>query len=77
METYQPFYRQAAEENHALLAEVGQWFYALSPTLHIDAANGVHPNEAGRQLAAEAIAEVLLNRLIITKSQDLEYTRNI
>ena len=53
-------YRQAARENHALLAEVGQRFYDLSPTHPLYAADGVHPNEAGTQLAAEVIAETLL-----------------
>ena len=40
-------YRQAAQENHALLAEVGQRFYDLSPTHPLYAADGVHPNEGG------------------------------
>ena len=53
-------YRQAAQENRALLAEVGQRFYDLSPTHPLYAADGVHPNEAGTQLAAEVIAETLL-----------------
>lgn len=52
--------RQAAEENHALLAEVGKRFYEFSPTHHLYAADGVHPNEAGSQLAAEVIAKTLL-----------------
>ena len=53
-------YRQAAQENHALLAEVGQRFYDLSPTHPLYAADGVHPNEAGTQLAAEVLAETIL-----------------
>lgn len=52
--------RQAAEENHALLAEAGKRFYEFSPTHHLYAADGVHPNEAGSQLAAEVIAKTLL-----------------
>ena len=52
-------YRQAARENHALLAEVGQRFYDLSPTHPLYAADGVHPNEAGTQLAAEVLAETI------------------
>ena len=59
-------YRQAAEENHALLAEVGQRFYDLSPTHPLYAADGVHPNEAGTQLAAEVIAETLLTHKELT-----------
>lgn len=53
-------YRQAAQENHALLAEVGQRFYDLSPTHPLYAADGVHPNEDGTQLAAEVLAETIL-----------------
>ena len=59
-------YRQAAQENHALLAEVGQRFYDLSPTHPLYAADGVHPNEEGTQLAAEVIAETLLTHKELT-----------
>lgn len=52
-------YRRAAWENHALLAEVGQRFYALSATQNLYAGDGVHPNEAGARLAARTIAEVI------------------
>lgn len=53
-------YRQAARENHALLAEVGQRFYDLSPTHPLYAVDGIHPNEDGTQLAAEVLAETIL-----------------
>ena len=59
-------YRQAARENHALLAEVGQRFYDLSPTHPLYAADGVHPNEAGTQLAAEVLAETILTHKELT-----------
>lgn len=59
-------YRQAAVENHALLAEVGQRFYDLSPTHHLYAADGVHPNEEGTQLAAEVLAETILTHKELT-----------
>lgn len=59
-------YRQAAQENHALLAEVGQRFYDLSPTHPLYAADGVHPNEAGTQLAAEVLAETILTHKELT-----------
>ena len=59
-------YRQAAQENRALLAEVGQRFYDLSLTHPLYAADGVHPNEAGTQLAAEVIAETLLTHKELT-----------
>ena len=32
----------------------------LSPTRHLYAADGVHPNEDGTQLAAEVLAETIL-----------------
>ena len=59
-------YRQAAQENHALLAEVGQRFYDLSPTHPLYAADGVHPNEEGTQLAAEVLAETILTHKELT-----------
>ena len=58
--------RQAAQENHALLAEVGQRFYDLSPTHPLYAADGVHPNEEGTQLAAEVLAETILTHKELT-----------
>ena len=36
-------YRRAAQENNALLADVGARFYALAGTLDLYAADGVHP----------------------------------
>ena len=52
-------YRRAAQENEALLAEVGQRFYALSATQNLYAEDRAHPNEAGAWLAARTIAEVI------------------
>ncbi|BDF68139.1 hypothetical protein CE91St43_21110 [Oscillospiraceae bacterium] len=52
-------YRQAAQENNALLADVGQRFYELSHTQDLYAADGVHPNEAGSRIAAETLAAVI------------------
>ena len=52
-------YRKAAENNHALLAEVGRRFYELSDAKNLYAADGVHPNEEGSRLAAEIIATVI------------------
>ena len=51
--------RKAAENNHALLAEVGRRFYELSDAENLYAADGVHPNEQGSRLAAEIIAAVI------------------
>lgn len=52
-------YRKAALEHHALIADVGQRFYQLSPTEHLYAADGVHPNELGTRIAAQTIAAVI------------------
>lgn len=52
-------YQQAAEENHALLADVGQRFCELSEMQDLYAADGVHPNEIGTRIAAETIAAVI------------------
>lgn len=55
-------YRRAAQENHALLAEVGKQFYERSATENLYEADGSHPNEQGSRIAAETIAEVILSR---------------
>lgn len=52
-------YRKAAEENHALIADVGQRFYELSDTQELYAADGAHPNEWGSRMAADTIAAVI------------------
>ena len=52
-------YHKAALEHHALIADVGQRFYQLSPTEHLYAADGVHPNELGTRIAAQTIAAVI------------------
>lgn len=52
-------YHKAARENSALLADVGQRFYALSSTRNLYAADGVHPNEWGSRIAAETIAAAI------------------
>lgn len=50
---------QAAEENHTLIADVGQRFYELSEMQDLYAADGVHPNAVGSRIAAETIAAVI------------------
>lgn len=50
---------KAVRENHALIADVGQRFYALSDTQDLYAADGVHPNAYGSRIAAETIAAVI------------------
>ena len=52
-------YQRAARENHALLANVGQRFYALANTRDLYAADGVHPSALGSRIAAETIAAVI------------------
>ena len=52
-------YQRAALENHALLADVGQRFYALANTRDLYAADGIHPSELGSRIAAETIAAVI------------------
>ena len=52
-------YHEAADMNHALVADVGMKFYELSETEDLYAADGQHPSEAGSRLAAETIAAVI------------------
>ena len=52
-------YRQAARENHALLAEVGEQFHEHSRTENLYVADSVHPNALGSRIAAETLASVI------------------
>lgn len=52
-------YHKAAQENHALIADVGRRFYELSDTEELYAHDGVHPNEKGSGIAAKTIAAVI------------------
>ena len=52
-------YHKAADENNALLADVGRRFYELSDTQDLCAADGVHPRGLGSRIAAETIAAVI------------------
>lgn len=54
-------YREAAERNHTLLAEVGTAFYERSETVDLYAPDGSHPNEEGSHLAAQVIAQTILD----------------
>jgi len=63
-EMYQKLYEDyhlAADRNHTLIADVGKKFYELSDKVNLYADDGCHPNEKGSQIAAEIIAEVLMN----------------
>ena len=64
---YDEMYRQmyescheAAEANHALIADVGKRFYELADEQNLFAEDGCHPNEEGSRIAAETIAAVIL-----------------
>ena len=48
-----------ADQNEALLADVGQKFYEAADSQELYADDGKHPNEAGSRLAAETIAAVI------------------
>ena len=52
-------YHDAAEQNHALIADAGRRFYELADTRSLYAEDGCHPNEEGSRIAAEAIASVI------------------
>ncbi len=52
-------YHEAAETNHALIADVGKRFYELADTQELYAEDGCHPNEAGSRLAAQVLADVM------------------
>ena len=55
-------YRKAAQENNALIADVGRRFYEWSDPQALYAADGVHPSELGSHIAAETIAAVIRQR---------------
>ena len=52
-------YHRAAQENNALIADVGRRFYECSDPQALYAADGVHPSELGSHIAAETIAVVI------------------
>ena len=52
-------YHKAAQENNALIADVGQRFYKWSDPQALYAADGIHPSELGSRIAAETIAAVI------------------
>ena len=53
-------YHQAAEQNDALIADVGKAFFERSQSVDLYAADGCHPNMEGTRLAAQVIAETIL-----------------
>ena len=55
-------YHRAAQENDALIADVGRRFYECSDPQALYATDGVHPSELGSHIAAETIAAVIRHR---------------
>ena len=55
-------YHRAAQENDALIADVGRRFYECSDPQALYAADGVHPSELGSHIGAETIAAVIRHR---------------
>lgn len=61
-------YHEAAEINHALVADVGKRFYELADSQNLYAEDGYHPNEEGSKIAAELLAEQIL---LLRRTKDL------
>lgn len=53
-------YHEAADQNGALIADVGKRFYEIADQKDIFAEDGCHPNTLGSQIAAQVIADVIL-----------------
>lgn len=53
-------YHEAAEQNGALIADVGKAFYEKSEEMNLYAEDGCHPNMEGTRLAAEVIAKTIM-----------------
>ncbi len=58
----QSAYRIAADKGKALLADVGSAFYKSAVSENLYAEDGSHPNEAGSRLAAQIIAETIIQK---------------
>ena len=52
-------YYEAAERNHALIADVGRKFYELADSEALYAEDGKHSNLHGSEVAANVLAEVI------------------
>ena len=53
-------YHRAADQNQALIADVGEAFFEKSEAINLYADDGCHPNMEGTKLAAQVIAETIL-----------------
>lgn len=63
-------YHEAADQNGALIADVGKRFYEIADQQDIYAPDGCHPNELGSRIAARMIADVILKDQAVRKSYD-------
>ena len=52
-------YREAAEQNDAVVADVGRIFYERSAKRNLYTEDGKHPNEEGSRIAAETLAAAI------------------
>lgn len=52
-------YHEAAEANHALVADVGEAFCTSSEARALWSRDGVHPTHAGTRLAAQVLAQTI------------------
>lgn len=68
-------YHEAAEQNHCLIADVGEAFYKLSESQKLYAEDGCHPNEVGSRLVAEIISTVIAddqnNKQAVSQTEDI------
>ena len=53
-------YHRAAEQNQALIADVGKAFFEQSEAMNLYADDGCHPNMEGTKIATKVIAETIL-----------------
>ena len=61
-------YHEAARQNQALVADVGVRFFQMEEPLRLYGPDGIHPSLLGTRVAAETIAEVLVDRDICPES---------
>ena len=55
-------YHEAAEQNQALVAEVGMHFHDLADSLDLYTEDRKHPNEYGSFIAADVLADVMVGK---------------
>lgn len=55
-------YHEAAVKNNTRIADVGKAFYEMSQTQNLYDNDGLHPNDAGSKIAAQLLADVILEQ---------------